>query len=336
MEQPGNPDAAQDLYGLGVRVGVYLQALGMILYNYGDKEDYGKGLKVASGSITLSILASWYVFAARAVFSPSEAVIVLLVLMSVSFPAKMTLLNPRTIVGETIGLIALLLPELATCAALVWTFARLVDTLPALQTPGVMFFFAKVSLHGWFRYLALVYCIIDALTSLSFAYKVARVTTIAWNCYKEARKEASQQEEEQIGEIIRWDDLGTTIRLLRWLIWVLEVVAVELTVRWNHLSPTSDLQAPGQLIPLVTGVIILIDSAFVAGRRVAPHWAGRFFGFIAAAVDGVTGGVSSCVRLFQDNVPLVRKVVRRRLHDRQVKGEEEEALPPAIQAAERA
>ncbi|RFU31368.1 hypothetical protein B7463_g4982, partial [Scytalidium lignicola] len=302
--QFGNADAAQDLYGLGVRIGFYLQALGMILYNYGNKKDYGKGLKVASGSITISILASWFVFASRKLFSPSEAIIVLLVLMSLSFPAKTTLLNPRTIVGETVGLITLLVAELGTCSALIWTFAQLVDTLPSLNTDNVVFFFAKVAIHGWFRYLALVYCIFDGITSLSFAYRIARVTAISWDCYKNGNTDADESEIERIKDITRqWQDIHIGIHCLRWLTWVLIIVTVELTVRWNHLSPTTDLQAPGQLIPLVTGIIILIDSSLVAGYQVIP----RYVRPILTVV--VNGAIGSVVRLFLMGWPVMRRKV---------------------------
>ncbi|KAI1118535.1 hypothetical protein F5Y14DRAFT_217817 [Nemania sp. NC0429] len=342
--QVGSPEAAQDLYGLGVRVGFYLQALGMILYNYGNGEDYGKGLKLASGSITLSILASWFVFAAYQSFSPSEAVIVLLVLISLSFPAKATLLNPRTIADETTGLIILVIVELGTCSALLWTFARLVNTLPTFGTDNVVFFFAKVAINGWFRILALVYCVIDAATSILLVSKVSRVIAMAWgyrsgnvsrvrnmnsessamaipaitaastgNLILASRAVTSPRDDEAIpplapssGEAIKndgleseiikimnWDNMKSETRYLGWLIWILVVVAVELTVRWNHLSPSTDLRAPGQLIPFITGIIIFIDSIFIVARQLWPHREALFFKFIAATLDHINTSLSS-------------------------------------------
>ncbi|KAI9934521.1 hypothetical protein ASPWEDRAFT_643314 [Aspergillus wentii DTO 134E9] len=275
----GNSDAAQDLYGIGVRVGFYLQALGMILYNYSIKEDYGKGLKIASGSITLSLLASWYVFAAQGLFSPSEAIMVLLIVMSLSLPAKVTLLNPRNVVGETIGLITLVLVELGTCAALLWTFARLIHTLPRLQTPNIIFFFAPVSITGWFQYVALVVCTVDALFSLPYVYKVARVIEISWRLYRENHAEISKEDGEkiheekyrQIAERIDWENHRKGIAILRWLAWILVIIAVETTIYWNQLSPLNDFQSPGQLIPLVAGIVIFIDSVFEAGPNILAH-----------------------------------------------------------------
>ncbi|KAK2882524.1 hypothetical protein FQN49_000250 [Arthroderma sp. PD_2] len=238
------------------------------------KNEHGKGLKIASGSITLAILASWFAFAARARFSAAEAIIILLMVISLSFPAKSTLLNSRTIVGELIGLMALLVTELGTCAALLWTFAVLVKKLPVLGTKNVVFFFAPVRLDGWFRYLALVYCAIDAATSVLLARKVVWITVIVWECYRDGRTgEGIQTAIKRIEIILEWekDGMRSYIHVLRWLTWVLVVLAVELTLHWNRLSPVTDLQAPGQLIPFVAGIVILIDSGFIAGRALLPR-----------------------------------------------------------------
>ncbi|KAF4539226.1 uncharacterized protein LTHEOB_10390 [Lasiodiplodia theobromae] len=275
----GNSDAGQDLYGLGVRIGFYLQSLGMLLYMYSGEKDYGQGLKVASGSITISMLASWFGYAARGLLSPAEAVIVLLIIISLNFPAKATLANSRTIVGEMLGLATMLVVELATCAALLWTFARLVDgDLPTLGTPNVVFFFAEVGLNGWFRYLVLVYCAIDALTSLSFAYKVIRVAKVVGGLYFKGRigegydwKKTEPETLKEIDEIMGWKQIETIALFLAWPLWILVVVAVELTIRWNHLTPSNDLRTPGQLMALITGIIIITDAALVAGRYWIPR-----------------------------------------------------------------
>ncbi|PYI11657.1 hypothetical protein BO78DRAFT_457545 [Aspergillus sclerotiicarbonarius CBS 121057] len=258
----GNSDAAADLYGLGVRLGFYLQALAMILYMYGDEKTYGKGLKVASGSITVSVLASWFCYASQAEFSPSEAILVLYYLMSLSFPAKYTLLNPRTIKGETIGVLTLVLTELATCAALIWTFATLVHTLPRLGTSNLTFFFAPVSLTGWFRYLALVYLVLDALSSLSSVHKIFRVLGVAWNADNITPDEENLSNETcaEISKIMQWDENQLPITIMMWLTWIFAIVAVETTLVWNDLTPLNNLQSPGQLIPFVTGIILFLDS----------------------------------------------------------------------------
>ncbi|KAJ5184464.1 hypothetical protein N7491_007671 [Penicillium cf. griseofulvum] len=263
----GNEGAAQDLYGLGVRIGLYLQALGLILSSHGGGKERGKGLKVASGAITVSILGSWFVYAARTQFSPSEAIIVLLILTSLLAPATSTLLIPRTIVGEIPGLVALMIADLGISAAFVWTFAQLVSTLPLLNTTNLVFFFAPVALNGWFRYLALAISIVDAIFSLRLMYKLLLIMRIAWGCYVDGRTEATADELDRIKKTLRWEQATMPIMLLPWATWALVIVAVEITLRWNHLSPSTDLQSSGQLIPLTTGIIVLIDSVAIVLRR---------------------------------------------------------------------
>jgi hypothetical protein len=115
----GSPDAAQDLYGLGVRISFYAQAVGMTLYNHSrrNRNVPAKELKLTSGSISIAVLSAWFVSAARACFSPSEAAIVLLIPLTISVPGKLTLMSPYTIPGEAIGLVSLLLFEIALRAA---------------------------------------------------------------------------------------------------------------------------------------------------------------------------------------------------------------------------
>lgn len=258
----GNPDAAQDLYGLGIRIGLYSQALGWIIYSHFDE----KGLKLASGSITIPILVSWFVFAYKQLFSSCEAFIVLAILASLNFPAKATLqdFNPKEMGTEVIGVIMLVMVELGICGAFLWLFSTLVNSLPTLQTENIAFFFAKVSLNGWFRFLALVYCILDAGTSILFCYNLCRAAKVYYRL-----KRTGNNNTEEVRKILGREDY---IYVLHWAVWVLAVLGVELTIIWNHLAPVTDFQSPGQLIPFITGIIILVDSIFVAGRRIlCPH-----------------------------------------------------------------
>ncbi|EGE07423.1 hypothetical protein TEQG_06549 [Trichophyton equinum CBS 127.97] len=256
----GNPEAAQDLYGLGVRVGFYLQGLGVILYDYDPddevedtntatirgsqeiKNEYGKGLTIASTSIALAILASWFVFAARAEFSAAESVIILLIISSVLQVAMSTLPEPRVMVRELTGVVTVLLTKLGLCTALLWTFAVLVKRLPPLGTKNLVFFFTPI--------VVIIIC----------EYRRDRMPT--------------ERGILQISDILGWekDRMTPYVYALRHITWMLTVLAVELTIHWNHLSPTRDLLVPGQLIPFVAGVVILIDSGIIAGRSLLPGY----------------------------------------------------------------
>lgn len=64
-EDIGNPNAASNLYGLGIRLGQYFQGLGMILLADRPNKRCGTGLKLAGGSIGLARLSSWTIFARK-------------------------------------------------------------------------------------------------------------------------------------------------------------------------------------------------------------------------------------------------------------------------------
>ncbi|EGX52827.1 hypothetical protein AOL_s00007g163 [Orbilia oligospora ATCC 24927] len=252
----GNDNAAQDLYGTGVRVGLYLQSSGLALYNYSSDKHSRQGLKIASGSICIAILSPWFVFAAQQAFSPCEAFIVLLMLSSL-FPPGSTLRNIDDAVGQQIlGLVAILLSTLGISLAFIWTFGKLVVTLPELGTKNVVFFCTRVSLKGWFRWLALTYFSIDAITTLFFSFKLVKLIKLSWTFRSHGDLKLHTE---------KWfPKLEGLDRAIQWAVRVWVITMIELTIRWNHLEPASDFRAPGQLIPLISGIFIFIDSLLAA------------------------------------------------------------------------
>ncbi|KAF3214015.1 hypothetical protein TWF106_009369 [Orbilia oligospora] len=248
----GNDNAAQDLYGTGVRVGLYLQSSGLALYNFSSDKHSRQGLKIASGSLCIAILLPWFVFAAQQAFSPCEAFIVILMLSSL-FPPGSTLRNIDDAVGQQIlGLVAILLSTLGVSLAFIWTFSKLVVTLPELGTKNVVFFFARVSLKGWFRWLALTYFSIDAIFTLLFSFKLVQLIKLSWTFRRHG--DLGLHTENWFPKLEGWD------RAMQWAVRVWVITMIELTIRWNHLEPASDFRAPGQLIPLISGIFIFIDS----------------------------------------------------------------------------
>jgi hypothetical protein len=257
------------MYGLGVRIGFYIQALAMILYSHGHRNGPGKGLKLASGSICIALLFAWFVSAARAAFSPSEAAIVLLILLTIWVPGKLTLMNIYTTPGEAIGLVSLLLFEIAFRAAQLWLFTNLVITLPHLGTENVIFLFVPVRIDGWFRWVALAYCSIAAIFMFGFVYAVILIALLT------LRKESDGDHHAYMANIeiiLGAKEVPFWVKFLHLVNLVFVVVAIELTIKWNHLVPSTNLQSPGQLIPLVTGILICIDGCYVAAKAQFPSF----------------------------------------------------------------
>ena len=69
----GNTVAAADLYGTGIRIGIYLQTLGLLLSVSRFHRTSGKGIKLIISANMIAILASWTILVRRQEVSPCEA-----------------------------------------------------------------------------------------------------------------------------------------------------------------------------------------------------------------------------------------------------------------------
>lgn len=75
--QNGNPDASGDLYGLGLRIGAYLQITGMLLCCIRSERRTRSGIKLISSAICLSLLCSCTLLVRQQNLSPCEAWLIL-------------------------------------------------------------------------------------------------------------------------------------------------------------------------------------------------------------------------------------------------------------------
>jgi len=311
----GNSNAAADVYGLGVRLGFYLQGFTQLLHIIPIRKDSGRGVKLACASVAISILASWSILAADKLISPCETFLVTFILNSVSLPAGLAILNPDAIVGEGIGLMLFILTMVWTNVATTWTYAKLWHTLPLLDTKNVVFFFAPVSVTGGFRIFALVMSLFTWLLLVAETPFFLIIGKTALRCYFKGMGEISDEDRKRLKEsetvAIKMVIMPLLNRIVRkrkpppgpefpigpperertrrtrrnrgnprslsWLLpicllpaavfaWALLIVMAEKTISLNNLSPATDLRAPGQLIPLVTGLSVALDSVFFMCR----------------------------------------------------------------------
>ena len=75
--QSGNPSAAGDLYGIGLRLGAYLQIIGMLLACVDSQKRSRVGIKLLSSSVCLSLFTAWTILVAESALSPCEAWLIL-------------------------------------------------------------------------------------------------------------------------------------------------------------------------------------------------------------------------------------------------------------------
>jgi len=230
----GNPN----LYGLGIRTGIYLTSLATILASVFEQRSAIELCKV-SGLFQLAVfIALVYQTIANARFYAVEALVTYLFCLSslaVSFGDPTGTDKhyfPNYLEKRTLPNLVSLLRQLVILAVEVyqaWFWFLGVDTLQRLPCGTDTFFLARVDAYGPFRMFAKVWSI---LITMGLA------TVIAFRMLKcPLQRAVPKRFKVVIGGLV----LG------------LIVAAVELTLRWNDVRGVNDVTSAGQLIPLLVG-----------------------------------------------------------------------------------
>ena len=153
--QNGNPNVAGDLYGIGLRVGAYLQILGMLLSCLRKTHRSRVGITLLSSSVCLSLFTAWTILVAGNSISPCEAWLILSLTFAYGTP-KFAAFNESQKLRGGIGTVCCAISAIWLEISFLWFFATLYRTLPGLGTNNLVWFFAPVNISGWFRIFMLV------------------------------------------------------------------------------------------------------------------------------------------------------------------------------------
>ena len=160
--QNGNPNAAGDLYGLGLRLSVYLQITGMLLSCIRQSNSSRSGIKLLAASVCFSLLISWTILASGHVFSACEAWLVLSLIHAYGTPRGVAV-NETEKKNGGIALSVSLISLIFEHVVFFWFFASLYGDLPSLGTEDLVWFFTAVRIKGWFRIMMLTYCCLKSI-----------------------------------------------------------------------------------------------------------------------------------------------------------------------------
>jgi hypothetical protein len=253
--QIGDSQVAADIYGTGVRLGVYFQVVGLCLSAAVGK---GRGIKLSCGATMMALLISWTNLVTHQNISPAESIVILTLLEALFFPISAAFLCEEAWIGEGIAMSCCILANLWTAIAYIWFWATLYEGLPALGTPGFTWFFKQVSIDGWYRPFNLV--MLTLLLLLPAAYLSIKgwvyvaVAVKAWAAPGAFLKLTKKDREEL--ESTRYSLLCISIVGIA----LYSIPLIEMTIKWNELHPDNDFSHPGQTIPLVVGAFVLIDG----------------------------------------------------------------------------
>ncbi|KAJ6779851.1 hypothetical protein PWT90_00847 [Aphanocladium album] len=267
----GNPD----LYGLGIRVGIYIQMLAVqisaLLSMVLRQDDYiGEGVVIfilAVGSVLLKLIVHHEIAAVEA--APMIALLIAQVGVCRSVSRMGIVLNVIFAV-EFCGLSALF----------VWFWWHGMDVLGRSPCPDdKVFFFVKVSLWGWFRTMNKVFTIITAIVAGVMAimyimgYTMLSLKFLIY-CFHRIRGRTTEplvvnntsQESPNFDE----EDWGLNIeRAFEITLNIGVIVFVEMTLKWNNIKNIHSIREPGQFMPLMIALAQLFAVIYQGVSRFA-------------------------------------------------------------------
>ncbi|PHH60344.1 hypothetical protein CDD81_1829 [Ophiocordyceps australis] len=263
-----------DLYGLGIRIGIYIQMLtvqlsGLLSAYFQVEDNIGQGtiVFVLSTAIVLVRLINASVNGGNGGDNgrPVEPVevfpLVTLLLLQVgvcrvSASNKTTLLIWTT---EFVGLTALFS----------WFWWHGMDLLPnsCPRDHDKAFFFAKVGIWGWYRSFNKASSVFAALAA-SFAL-VANIGAFIVYAVFSILRFARKQSDDEDSTVAKSDQdaprnkIAVSIDLI---VNIGAIVYVEMALRWNQISGVYSLDSPGQFMPFVIALGQLFSVFFSAAK----------------------------------------------------------------------
>ncbi|KAF8537358.1 hypothetical protein BDD12DRAFT_227983 [Trichophaea hybrida] len=226
-----------DMYGLGIRLGIYLQTLAVLLAGTFDKTGSMMALSLAGSLFKLSMLLGLSILTAtHTEFQVVEAAIVI----------AFTLCTHETINIEHKSTksrwkylpIMVHSANIAIGSYSIWFWFRGIDQLAHSICPSYGFFFSRVTFLGWFRTFGKVFSILQFLVLLLLLVLVnskinLKCDGIEPGMLRNIAKVAS--------------------KIVPWLWSICCILAIELMIRWNHIGEVNSISNVGQAIPFLVG-----------------------------------------------------------------------------------
>jgi len=263
-----------DMYGLGIRVGVYLQSLTLALATILEQPSY-RGIVFATVSFQVSMLVGVvYITMTDDALEAAEAAIIAVFTMCSSANTSPKLLDgdrppalhrsrdllrllgdsgpPRWSQAWVVPFVKSFV-DLGTYGYSVWFWFAGLDVLAHTPCTGYTFFFARVSLYGWLRVLMKIAVVLLMTLKLCLLLGMFDVVKLPDSWHATTAKDDATGLDLPVPQLRRslWLAGRVVSAILGVGFWVL---VVELMIHWNHISGIYTINTVGQLIPFLTGV----------------------------------------------------------------------------------
>jgi hypothetical protein len=271
---PCHIEATQDLYGIGIRTGIYCQWIATILAGVALPEETA-AIQTNTICFQCAILGALILLTARATIDQPE-VLIIVPLAFGGFSAAQTFEHGTSLVGTAAAKGASALRTLVMLQIFgvlvgysLWFWWEGVDSMSPPGCTYYAFVFAKVMIAS-LRVFGIVMSILGGL-----CFIVAELLFLIWptlSCIQAGRRVTAQYFITAPG--ISFGDKGTP----RWQIWVriaisvgsvcYVIVMVELTLAWNPtVEGANTLESVGQLVPLIIGMTGLLRIFYLLLRK---------------------------------------------------------------------
>ncbi|KAF8243156.1 hypothetical protein K440DRAFT_664290 [Wilcoxina mikolae CBS 423.85] len=253
-----------DMYGLGIRCGVYIQAFATTLSG-AYRQESARGISFANGFFQFAMfVALVYMTVIDNNLEVVEAAIVILFTfcsVSISNPEDEAFQKPdnydfpgiRNWLSHSFVPFGKMVTDLALNLYWTWFWFVGIERLTLSPCTGYGFFFAKVSLFGWFRMLASIITIIVVVLDIFFLIRVLKYG----KPYPDWVERVLRRDPNRSAWLHHLGDfLGLLISLA---IVGFYILSVELMILWNSITGVSTvLGSVGQMIPFLVGMGSLI------------------------------------------------------------------------------
>lgn len=300
MSDPGQSecgyDGNPDLYGLGIRIGIYLQTTACTAAVLFGQDRLMTAISYGNGIFQFALVVSLLILTTTSPeFQAVEAAIVVLLAICSSIqgfqPFPTPSLEdgtdhprPSRLVRTQRWIVASGLPffrqsmELILYSYSIWFWFVGLDRLAHSDScTSFGFFFAPVDLYGWFRTLGKIYIIAETANQIFMS--------IAWVKIMLRKPEAEDgRRAPSVGP--HSETLRLRLRRLeawyrrnwQWLqgfgrvtFMVFLILSVELMIRWNQISKVSTLANAGQIIAFLVGFGGLISLLLDWDEKTVPQ-----------------------------------------------------------------
>ncbi|KAI0844951.1 hypothetical protein F5Y00DRAFT_273435 [Daldinia vernicosa] len=251
---PGCPiQGKPDLYGLGVRLGLYLQFIAIVLARPSVKPTF----KAIAGSTVAFVLANFIVLvkesASRTLFAPEAYLLFLLLVPQlmvniINLDISRKHINPRSAIT--------LLLWGSFCFYFSWFWWVGLDVLPASGCEDEFgFFFTKVSLRGWFRTFNKV---LWTISDIAFVMIISATAIQVLMTYL-----SREGDDLRVARLTDEEITHNTLQhifLQGWsfLPFAISVSGAEITLRYNDIRGVNTVNSASQLVPLVLALGLLV------------------------------------------------------------------------------